>query len=375
MGNTQNQHALAVEADPIDVVPMEISRRILENLSTAVLVFDNKLRVIAINPAGEMLFAISAKQSVGQTLSQWLPANKDLEVTLHHAIKSQHPITNREAILRLPGRRTVTVDYTITPVEDDETGSSVIVEMAHVDRVLRLVEEEKMLHRHTTNRAVIRGVAHEIKNPLGGIRGAAQLLDRELRHKNLQEYTRIIIGEADRLRKLIDRMLGPTRPLKKDVINIHEILEHIHRLVRAEIQQGLDIALDYDPSLPELYGDRDQLVQAILNIVRNSAQALNNQGKIIFRTRGERQFTVGQKRHRLVLRVDIEDDGPGIPEEMLEDIFFPLVTGRAEGTGLGLAITQDIIARHGGLIQCSSQPQRTVFSIYLPMERENGSDG
>lgn len=355
-------------------VPAE---RILENLNTAVITLDAELRLTSINPAAEVLFALSAKQTLGQPVSVWLSSDNSLEPTLKQVLESQHPLTAREVQLSLPGDKHITVDYTITPNatrENNET--SLTLELVRVDRILRLVNEEKMVHMHTTNRALIRGVAHEIKNPLGGIRGAAQLLEKELTgSSNLGEYTQIIIQEVDRLRNLIDRMLGPIRPADRTVINVHEVLEHINRLVAAEIPEGLKVSTDYDPSLPELVGEKDQLIQAVLNIVRNAIEAMDGKGRIRFRTRVERQFTIAQHRHRLVIRIDIEDNGPGIPEDMLSDIFYPLVTSRAEGTGLGLAITQDIVSRHGGLIQCQSKPGRTVFSTFLPLENHHGSTG
>ncbi|MDH5649177.1 MAG: nitrogen regulation protein NR(II) [Gammaproteobacteria bacterium] len=348
---------------------MEISKQIFENLTSAVLVFDHKLKLTAVNPSAEMLFATSAKKMLGHTLDHWLSKTEtSLKETLTKVSESQHPVTMREATLQLHGKRTITVDYTITPIIDDNIEAALIMEMVQVDRILRLAQEEKMQHLHATNKAVIRGVAHEIKNPLGGIRGAAQLLARELPNPELEEYTSIIIEEADRLRALIDRMFGPNQVLNLKMINIHEVLEHIRRLILAEVQEGLDIITSYDPSLPEIPGDRDQLIQAILNVVRNAVQAMDNKGVLELRSRIERQFTIGQNLHRLAIRLDIIDNGPGIPADLVQDIFYPLVTGRPEGTGLGLSISQDIIARHGGLIQCTSEPGNTVFSIYLPLE-------
>jgi two-component system nitrogen regulation sensor histidine kinase GlnL len=237
---------------------------------------------------------------------------------------------------------------------------------------MRLARDENMLDRQAANRAVMRGLAHEIKNPLGGLRGAAQLLERELPDKSLKEYTRIIIHEADRLRNLVDRMMGPHQPLKKKPVNLHEILEHVRKLMLVEVPVGLTLERQYDPSLPEFKGEPEQLIQAVLNIVRNSAEAIEYKGVIHLRTRIERSFTIGQKRHRLVLRTDIEDNGPGIPEEIREHIFYPMVTAKPGGTGLGLSIAQDIVTKHGGLIECDSRPGLTVFSIYLPLE--NGYD-
>jgi two-component system, NtrC family, nitrogen regulation sensor histidine kinase GlnL len=369
---------IALENDPAKSRKpglMEQSHQILENLTTAVLVFNSALELTAINPAAEMLFATSARKMLGQPVDYWLPQEDNgLREILTKVKESQHPLTMRAVKMKLPGANVVTVDYTITPTHDNQDQLSLIIEMVQIDRMLRLEQEEKMQHLYATNQAVIRGVSHEIKNPLGGIRGAAQLLAAELPDASLKEYTSVVIQEADRLRALVDRMFGPNQPVNKRSINIHEILEHIRRLMLAEVQKGLTIITDYDPSLPEIPGDQDQLIQALLNVVRNAVQAMNRQGTLELRTRIERQFTMGQHVRRLVVRLDIIDNGPGIPEALINDIFYPLVTGRPEGTGLGLSISQDIIARHGGLIQCSSKPGRTVFSVYLPLETNDAND-
>ena len=348
------------------------SPRILDNLTTAVLTFDADLRLTSINPAGEMLFEISAKKAVGQTLAELLPHARLATRTLSQTLESRHPVTARGVPLKLPGHRSITVDCTVTPLTDAGPDGALLVELTQVDRLLRLARDESMLERQAANRAVMRGLAHEIKNPLGGLRGAAQLLERELPDKSLKEYTRIIIHEADRLRNLVDRMMGPHKPLKKQPVNIHEILEHVRKLMLLEVPVGLSLERDYDPSLPEFEGEPEQLIQAVLNIVRNSAEAIQHQGVIHLRTNIERNFTIGQKRHRLALRADIEDSGPGIPEEIQEHIFYPMVTAKPGGTGLGLSIAQDIIAKHGGLIECHSRPGHTVFSIYLPLENAHG---
>ncbi len=348
------------------------SSRILENLTTAVLTFDAELRLTSINPAGEMLFEVSAKKIVGQKLIDLLPQSRRLAKPLRQTLESRHPITVRGVRLRLAMERTITVDCIVTPLVDGNQETALLVELTQVDRLMRLARDENMLDRQAANRAVMRGLAHEIKNPLGGLRGAAQLLERELPNISLKEYTRIIIHEADRLRNLVDRMMGPHQPLKKKPVNLHEILEHVRKLMLVEVPVGLTLERQYDPSLPEFEGDPEQLIQAVLNIVRNSAEAIQYQGVIHLRTRIERSFTIGQKRHRLVLRADIEDNGPGIPEEIREHIFYPMVTAKPGGTGLGLSIAQDIIAKHGGLIECDSRPGLTGFSIYLPLENDHG---
>jgi two-component system, NtrC family, nitrogen regulation sensor histidine kinase GlnL len=346
-------------------------QQILDNLNTAVLVLDTELCLISINPAGEILFEVSAKQIVGQRLARILPRSRALIKALREALVSGHPFTERGVHLTLPDSRYVTVDCTVTPLPIDKTDKELLIELNQVDRLLRLTREENMLDKHAANQAVVRGLAHEIKNPLGGLRGAAQLLERELPDQRLKDYTRIIIHEADRLRNLIDRLVGPSRPLTKTPANIHQVFERVRSLILAEIPQGIIIERDYDPSVPEILADSEQLIQAVLNIVRNAVQAAENSGVIHLRSRIERQFTIGQKRHRLVLRAEVEDDGPGIPESLREHVFYPMVTGRAEGTGLGLSIAQTIVNQHGGLIECSSRPKQTIFTIYLPLEREH----
>lgn len=341
---------------------------ILDSLSTAVLAFNGQRALLAVNLAAEMLLDMSAKQLAGQRLADCLTDAAELDAALKQVIDSNQPLTAREVTLKLPGHDAMVVDYMINPVSKPGSPVVAVIELVQRDRLMRLVQEERMFQLHSTNRAVLRGVAHEIKNPLGGIRGAAQLLERELPAPELAEYTQIIIEEADRLRALVDRMFGPNQPLHKKAVNIHELLQRVRKLLQAEVPKGLRIMGDYDPSLPDLEADPDQLIQALLNVVRNAVEATDRQGVIILRTRVERNFTIGGQRHRLAVRVDVEDNGPGIPPELIDDIFYPLVTGRADGTGLGLSITQDIVARHGGLIQAESEPGHTVFSLILPLE-------
>lgn len=360
---------------PSSRMPPQTAVRVLDNLTTAVLMFDDTLHLTSINPAGEMLFEVSAKKIVGQRLDELVPRSGRLVRALRQAVESCHPFTAHGIRLQLPGRKMLTLDCTVTPLLDADTPRTppvLLVELTQVDRLLRLTREENTLERQAANRAVLRGLAHEIKNPLGGLRGAAQLLARQLPDKALQEYTRVIIHEADRLRNLVDRMMGPYQALQKQSVNIHHILEHVRLLLLAEVPEGLTIQRDYDPSLPELEGDPEQLIQAVLNIARNSVQALDGRGVIQLRTRIERGFTIGQERYRLVLRATVEDNGPGIPVELLDRIFYPMVTGRSDGTGLGLSIAQDIVTRHGGLIECTSRTGQTRFTLYLPLENGHG---
>ncbi|CAG1772853.1 partial two-component system, NtrC family, nitrogen regulation sensor histidine kinase GlnL, partial [uncultured bacterium] len=228
--------------------------------------------------------------------------------------------------------------------------------------------EERMLIQQQANAELLRNLAHEIRNPLGGLRGAAQLLEHELPQPSLREYTQVIIKEADRLQLLMDRLLVPHRVPKYEPTNIHEVLERVRSLLLAESPQGVAIRRDYDTSLPDLIGDREKLIQVVLNIARNAVQAMQGHGEIIFRTRAERQVTLARKRYRVAIKLQIIDNGPGIPEEIRDRIFYPLVTGRAEGSGLGLTLAQTFITQHHGMIECESQPGRTCFTILLPLE-------
>jgi two-component system nitrogen regulation sensor histidine kinase GlnL len=324
-----------------------------------------------------MLFTVSAKRLIGQDASELLPANSHLLAAIEQGIDNGHPFTEHEVNITLPGPRQVTVDCTITPLSSRTEESGLLVEIHPLDRQLRISREGQQLVQQETVRNLVRGLAHEIKNPLGGLRGAAQLLERELPDPSLKEYTNIIIGEADRLRNLVNRMLGPNSLPHKEPLNIHQVLEHVRQLVNVEKHNDITFITDYDPSIPEMLADRDQLIQAVLNIVRNAMQAIERQGEIILRTRALRQFTIGRTRHKLVCQLEVIDNGPGIPEDMLESIFFPMVTSRAEGTGLGLSIAQSLVSQQGGLIQCESRPGRTRFSLLLPLDadtRNNDSE-
>lgn len=346
------------------------SQRILEHLGDAVLLFDDQFRLIYINTAGEILLAVSARQVMGvSALHLLLSAEHPVEPDMVHAMETGISITKRNVVLMHP-LQVVTVNLHMTPMLDHGP-RQLLVQIQNVDRHLRISMEEQLMAQQNAARALMRGLAHEIKNPLGGLRGAAQLLERELGDAELREYTRIIIDESDRLQSLVDRMLGPNKPPHKEEINIHKVLERVAQLVQVEVPADIRILRDYDPSIPDLRGDPDQLIQAILNIVRNAAEALCGRGDITLKTRIHRQVTVGDRHHRMAIRLEVIDDGPGVKPELINQIFYPMVTGRAEGTGLGLSIAQSLINRHGGLIECASVPGHTVFSILLPLEVEH----
>ena len=354
---------------------LEFFKQLLDNLSTAVLLVDEHLCVSYLNPSAEMLLAVSRfraeKHPLAQIFVDAAASNNAME-KMADTLKTAHPFTKREACMRV-GVHEVIVDYTVTALLSPNQPPCLLIEMQQIDRLLRISREESILSNHLVTKQLVRGVAHEIKNPLGGIRGAAQLLGRALPDKHLAEYTNIIIEEADRLRNLADRMLGPRKLPDLQPINIHECLERIRSLMLVEAEGEITIVRDYDLSLPELNADPDQLIQALLNITGNALQALRENSKqksptITLRTRPQRQFTIGVVRHRLVLRIDIIDNGPGIPPHLIDSIFYPMVTGRASGSGLGLSIAQDIIHLYHGLIECESQSGKTVFSIFLPLE-------
>lgn len=351
-----------------------LQRRIMENMSASIMVLDADFSVVYINPACEMLFEISRSKTFGKKWDQLVLQNQGLTSRMQKAIKQGHPFTEREVQLEIIGNRFITVDCSVTPLYEPSTEPSLLVELQYMERQLQISREENLIAQSHVARELVRGLAHEVKNPLGGLRGAAQLLQRELDNGELQEYTQIIIAEADRLQALVDRMLGPTALPHKQLINIHEVLERVYALIKVEVGGDIEIVRNYDPSIPEINADPDQLIQAVLNLVRNAVQAMGAEGRLELRTRSKRQFTIGHQRYKLVAMIEIIDNGPGIPAEMIDRIFLPMITGRAEGSGLGLSIAQSLINRHDGLIECSSKPGRTVFRILLPLEKMNGDE-
>lgn len=394
----------------------DISQAIFESLNTAIILVDEDLRLRQFNPAAEALLSISNERSLGELVTNVFYETPDITLQLKEAALQAKHYTKRHAYWQLVDGQQITVDYTVTPFNptsqavpqqpaispdkltaSDETillheavlldkvaqadqsvsRNSLIIEIQPIDRLLRISRKEMLNSAQETTRNLVRGMAHEIKNPLGGIRGAAQLLARELPNNVLQEYTQVIIAETDRLRNLVDRMLGPKQLPHFTALNVHQALERVAVIILAECKQlddqkTITLTRDYDPSIPDLKGDQELLIQALLNIARNAMQSLVEAniltGNIRLRTRIQRQFTIGRRYHLLVCRIDICDNGPGIPLEILGDIFYPMISGRAEGTGLGLAIAQHIIHQHQGLIECHSTPKETCFSLYLPMQ-------
>jgi two-component system nitrogen regulation sensor histidine kinase GlnL len=339
----------------------------LELLATAVLLLDRGRRVAYANPAAENLFELSARHLVGHAPTQIFADAGGLEAAIDKAVAGGAAYTEQELELGVAGKPRLHLTCTVSPVDDGE--ASLVLEFRHIDRQLKIAREERLLEQQQANRELIRSLAHEIRNPLGGIRGAAQLLEGELDRPPLAEYTQVIIAEADRLQSLVDRLLTPHRLPTYRRINIHEILVRVKGLVQAEFPQ-VRVDCDFDASIPELDADPGQLTQATLNIVRNAAQALTGTTAgpaIRLVTRVARYVTLAKRRHRLALALAVEDNGPGVPAEIRDRIFYPLVSGREGGTGLGLTLAQTFVAQHGGTIECESAPGRTVFTVLLPL--------
>lgn len=346
-------------------------KKILEHLNEAVLLFDRQLKLTYINTAGEVLFADSARHLLGNSAMElFKTVDSEQRLDLEQCLSMDESLVDRELTLDIMNQ-SIIVNFSATPVINDDLVTEIVVELQQLDRHLRISKEEQLLSQQSTVRMLVRGLAHEIKNPLGGLRGAAQLLDLELDDPELKEYTQIIIAESDRLQGLMDKMLGPNKLPNKALLNIHEVVERVRQLVLIEANGKLSVIQDYDPSIPEVFADKNQLIQAVLNIVRNAVQAMEGSGILTLKTRVCRQMTIGRKRNKLAARIDIIDTGPGIDKEMMSKVFCPMITGRANGTGLGLSIAQSLINQHDGMIECDSQPGRTVFSIYLPLENHH----
>jgi two-component system nitrogen regulation sensor histidine kinase GlnL len=333
----------------------------LELLATAVVALDDDLVVRYANPAAESLLATGAKSLIGQQFLSLFLEREALAQALADARETHWDYSARNVTYSRAGREPLPLACVVTRIDLPE--AVLLAELRPLEQQLRMAREERLQFEQQANRELIRNLAHEIKNPLGGLRGSAQLLEKELQRDELREYTQVIIKEADRLQTLMDRMLTPHRAPRLEAFSVHEVLERVRSLVKAEF--GADIERDYDPSLPELVGDREQLIQAVLNIARNAAQAGSK--KIVFRTRVLRQVTILKHRHKLALELQVVDDGPGVPDEIQDRIFNPLVSGREGGTGLGLSLAQTFVQYHQGVIEFESRPGRTIFRILMPL--------
>jgi two-component system, NtrC family, nitrogen regulation sensor histidine kinase GlnL len=348
----------------------------LDLLATAVLALDAQLRIRYANPAAENLLELSNRHLPEEPITQVFSGAQALATTAQLALGNATTYVEHDVALTPLGRAQLRLDCTVTPMIGTEP--CVLLEFRLLNQQLKAEREQRTLQEGQLNRELIRNLAHEIRNPLGGIRGAAQLLENELERKDLTEYTRVIIKEADRLQALLDRLLAPNRPPNAEALNVHEVLEQVRSVIRAEFPSALSITRDYDPSLPELHGDKQQLTQAFLNIVRNAAQALQGdaaapekierkENEIVIKTRAARRVTVAKKAYRLALSVQIIDNGPGIAQDLHEKIFFPLFSAREGGTGLGLTIAQSFINQQRGTIEVESAPGRTCFTVMLPI--------
>jgi two-component system, NtrC family, nitrogen regulation sensor histidine kinase GlnL len=345
---------------------------LFDSLSTGIVVLDAQLCPIYANVSAQDFMAASLRQARGRPFSELFYDSRQLLEVLRRSLNNLETCTQHELVLKAVGsaanRDPGVVDLIVTPLEGQVTGTYLLLELTDATQRQRITRDNDILADMDASRLMVRQLAHEVKNPLGGLRGAAQLLEKELADAGLREYTAIIISEADRLVSLVDSMAGSNSPPSKTLLNIHEICEHVVKLIRAEAPATLLVERDYDPSVPDGVFDRNQLVQALLNVVRNAMQAVGAQGKIIVRTRVRSNMGIGKARHRLVAVMEIEDNGPGVPPDLVKTLFLPLVTGRTNGSGLGLAVAQDLATRHGGIIEFTSQPGRTIFSMLLPLE-------
>ncbi len=340
---------------------------ILESLECAIILVNQDDTIERVNIAAESLFSQSRRYLVGQPLRE-LIKDEILWRSLDDCRQHNAKFTLREIEIHQLGKSKL-VDITLSAVTTEHgVEPSILIEINSINRISRFMKEKNQLERQQSFRLMMRGLAHEIKNPLGGIRGAAQLLDREIKDPSRKELTGILMKEADRLTRLVDRVMGSREQLKPTLLNIHEVLEHVVHLVSVKDKPTLVINRFYDPALPEIKVDKEQMIQALLNIVGNAIQAQEGEEtiKIGLVTKFERYVTLNRVMHRQVLKVQVWDEGPGVPAEMQEIIFDPLVTGRPEGTGLGLSITQEIVQRHHGIVQLEDYHGKTCFSISLP---------
>ncbi len=343
---------------------------LFDQLLVAILVVNRDLTVAWCNSSSEELLRQSKRQLIGSHLSEVL-IDSDFSVkAISGSLQSGNPYHQRNANITLINQEQIMADISVSSLEiDDER--KLLVEIRQSDYDYKIGVDSSEYSQHIAASALVRGLGHEIKNPLGGLRGAAQLLAMELDDAELEEYTEVIIKEADRLSSLVDRMMAPNKVGKREFTNIHEVIERVLNLLTIESGDELNIIRDYDPSLPEIFASADQLQQAMLNIAQNAVQAMDGSGTLTIKTRVVRQMLLGEKIWRLVMRIDIMDDGPGIPKNLKDKLFMPLVSGRANGTGLGLGIAQSLIQQHDGLIEYLDKKQQTTFAIHLPITEQS----
>ncbi len=342
---------------------------LLDQLSTSVLVVDASARILDMNPAAEALLGASATRARNSALTEHLPCvARELATMIEAAIERQVTFAQDLNLLANPYHaEDRIVDCRVTPLPGADTPTAVI-EFSDITRRVRVHRENMLLSQHAAGRKMIRKLAHEIKNPLGGMRGAAQLLARQVDAEELTPYTNVIVAEVDRLAGLVDTLLGPDQQSQKKPTNVHDLLEHVARLTEARVASDVAIKRDYDPGLPNLNLDRDQIIQVLLNLVNNALAATAPGRTLILRTAATPNLAIGSRFHRMAVSVSVEDDGPGVPDELRDSIFFPMVTGTDGGTGLGLPLAQELVNRHDGLIEFESRPGRTVFHVRLPIQ-------
>jgi len=345
-----------------------IINAMFDNMVTSIILVDQSFVVKANNQAAEQLFELGTKRILGSHLASLYQHLSSKQVLLKQALTTNQGFTDNLATLVCHDLRRITVDLCVTPIFY-QGEQHLILELRQVDQQQRISTEMQQITQQQLAKDLVKGLAHEIKNPLGGLRGAAQLLHRQLDDEN-REYTQMIIEQADRLNNLVERLLGPNKHHQHSLHNIHKILETIITLMSFELPAGITIERDYDPSIPDIMLDAEQIQQALLNILQNAIQALGNTGHIKIVTRIANQVTINGKRHRLVLDIKIIDDGPGIPPELKNTLFYPMVTGRAEGTGLGLSITQTLIQQHQGRVDFLSAPGKTEFNVTIPVQND-----
>lgn len=343
----------------------------LDLLATGVLVVEADGSVGYANQAAEVLLETSRRHLVGQPAQRLFADERPLERLRQSAAAGDLGQLRHSVELRRPLHEPLVVQALVSMI-DDESGR-LLLELSEIEQQLRVSREDHQLGLSEANRQLVRNLAHEVRNPLGGIRGAAQLLERELALAEQREYTRVIIAEADRLQALVDRLLAPHRaPRVVAEYSVHEVCERVRAVILAEFPRGLDIHRDYDASMPGGRGDKEQLIQAMLNIVRNSAQVLaariaDGDAQIVLRTRIARHVTIARRHVRLAAELTVIDNGPGVPPELMDRIFFPLVSGRDGGSGLGLTLAQAFVTANDGSIEFESKPGRTAFRILLPL--------
>lgn len=349
----------------------DFSDKILDTLNSTIMCLDASGNIIYVNSPAEILFDSSAASLTGKPFQSLLSQVEPSSIIekLQNFRDSEQTVTEHQAQIMLADGRCKLVDYSIYSLERDSDSRITLIEIRPLERHQEIAQEALSNMQKQVSQLFARGIAHEIKNPLGGIRGAAQLLDRELDEAGLKEYTEVIIGEVDRLQVLIDNMLVPVSTTNRETVNILEILEHIRKLLETAEPDSFVFHRDYDPSIPEFKADRNLLIQAFLNLALNAVQALGNDGQITFKTRIDRNITIYKVKHPLVIRVDIIDNGKGIPRDIIDTLFLPMVTDKPEGSGLGLPIAQEIISRHGGIIKIEDSPIGTVFRTLLPLEQ------